>query len=657
MKKLSNILIGCALALPLTTDAQQFRWAKNGGSVDAGPLALTERVQNMASDAHGNIYVTSPVYRNNISVAGTPLPDGHDYQFTDGLLTSVDCNGNHRWSKIIGGTNGEEAPFVAVSPGSQNYVYLAGYVSKNNATPINFDTDSTLSAQGMQSIFIAQYDTLGDMKWLRMLQADTVANWSFSRTQMMGIDVDTQGNVYAMCKFPPNSALGGSSLTIPPGPNDGMYILKYSPQGQLQSVTKLDMTFNNSGTMIMCMRRHPQTGNYYINGGLVPFAPYNDVLYLGANQMNTMAYLACYNPAGQLLWFKQNTYTAGLNNTRLQEEGVHFDAAGDVYIAGQGADGDAFNGFSFNHPLGNNVSDVQPFVMKMNQSGALTWISTGYGNPFSSTTKMTLNNNNVAIGGAYGNLLVWGADSIANPVGSGQDGWVAILDKATGTIQHLDVITGPATYDGVTDLHYHKNDLYLGGYFQSSLNAGTQTAYNNGGSSDFFIVKYGYPCNCITPVAAFTKQNNGSQYQFTNTTTATIDSLRWYFGDGQSSTQPTPTHNYTASGTYTVSLVVHSACGKDSTTQTLQVTVGIGELSYNNGIVLYPNPANDQLYIENAGEATELLCFDVVGQFVLQQPLKAGKNTIIIDHLKPGMYQVRLRHRDGRNSVERLIKL
>jgi PKD repeat protein len=49
-----------------------------------------------------------------------------------------------------------------------------------------------------------------------------------------------------------------------------------------------------------------------------------------------------------------------------------------------------------------------------------------------------------------------------------------------------------------------------------------------------------------------------NSYHFTNTTTplATSDSIRWTFGDGTSSNQVNPTHNYTTTGTYNVCLRV-----------------------------------------------------------------------------------------------------
>lgn len=659
MGKFYRFLIVLFLAAITNGHGQQtssFRWGINGGSVDQGPLALTERVREMASDPNGNTYITSCVYRNNISVAGANLPDGHDYQFTDILLTSLNCEGAHRWSKIIGGIPGDEAPFVKVSP--QGHVYLAGYVTKTNSHPIDFSTDTTLAAPGFQTLFIVQYDTLGNMKWLRMLQSDTVTPWSFSRTQFMDMDIDDQGNVYAMCKFPPGSALSGSTLTTPPGQaNQDMCMLKYSAQGQLLSVTKMDMRFNNSGANGIYLRRHPTTGNFYITGVLVPYAPYNDTLYLGNNYINTTNYLACYSPSGQLLWHKQNSYTSGLNNTMLQQS-VQIDAQGDLYLAGQGAHGDAFNGHAFNNPLGNTIADVVSFVMKMTPSGSVIWTSTGYSYPYSMTMKMSVANK-VAVGGSYAGLFIWNNDTLKNAMGSGQDGWFAILDKTTGTLLHLDSVPGPSVYDGVTAVHYHGPDLYIGGYFQTSLKVGPHVVNSNGGSSDFFVAKYGYPCNCTPPNASFTYQNNGNDIvQFTHTSTGPVDGVRWYFGDGQSSVQPNPTHQYIGSGDYNVCLVAYNSCGSDSVCQTVNTTVGLESLSVRfPDLLVYPNPFSGNLFVDHAVPGMVLSFYNVIGQQVARYTLREGKNSIDTGALPKGIYMIRLYDLKGNTVTKQIVKL
>jgi len=90
--------------------------------------------------------------------------------------------------------------------------------------------------------------------------------------------------------------------------------------------------------------------------------------------------------------------------------------------------------------------------------------------------------------------------------------------------------------------------------------------------------------NTMPPVAAFTSNYVAgaciNPVQFTDTSTNAPTSWSWDFGDGQSSTQQNPTHQYAASGTYTVALTATSANGSGVETKTNYVTVQVPCLVY-----------------------------------------------------------------------------
>ena len=79
------------------------------------------------------------------------------------------------------------------------------------------------------------------------------------------------------------------------------------------------------------------------------------------------------------------------------------------------------------------------------------------------------------------------------------------------------------------------------------------------------------------PTAAFGTQVDGLSVAFDGTTStaadgATIASYAWNFGDGDTSTQPAPSHPYDAAGTYNVTLTVVDSLGaSDSVTQPVTV--------------------------------------------------------------------------------------
>ena len=82
------------------------------------------------------------------------------------------------------------------------------------------------------------------------------------------------------------------------------------------------------------------------------------------------------------------------------------------------------------------------------------------------------------------------------------------------------------------------------------------------------------------PVANFTDSVNGLTVNFTNTSTdtgGTISSYAWTFGDGGTSTSASPSHTYTAAGTYTVTLKVTDNTGAtNSTSKSVTVSSGGG---------------------------------------------------------------------------------
>jgi PKD repeat protein len=73
------------------------------------------------------------------------------------------------------------------------------------------------------------------------------------------------------------------------------------------------------------------------------------------------------------------------------------------------------------------------------------------------------------------------------------------------------------------------------------------------------------------PVAAFSVSTAPLVASFTDESTGVINSRSWDFGDGQTSTEQSPTHTYAAHGVYPVSLTVTGPGGTDTTSQDVTV--------------------------------------------------------------------------------------
>ncbi len=74
-----------------------------------------------------------------------------------------------------------------------------------------------------------------------------------------------------------------------------------------------------------------------------------------------------------------------------------------------------------------------------------------------------------------------------------------------------------------------------------------------------------------TPEAEFTYTSNGPFLQFSNNSSNNSTSFLWEFGDGSSSTSPSPDHLYLEAGVYTVTLTASNYCGDDVQTISLNI--------------------------------------------------------------------------------------
>lgn len=73
------------------------------------------------------------------------------------------------------------------------------------------------------------------------------------------------------------------------------------------------------------------------------------------------------------------------------------------------------------------------------------------------------------------------------------------------------------------------------------------------------------------PSANFTQVTNGLSVDFTNTST-NADSYSWDFGDGNTSSETNPTHNYSEDGNYNVVLTATNDCGSVTSSQTVTIS-------------------------------------------------------------------------------------
>lgn len=125
---------------------------------------------------------------------------------------------------------------------------------------------------------------------------------------------------------------------------------------------------------------------------------------------------------------------------------------------------------------------------------------------------------------------------------------------------------------------------------------------------------------------------------------------QWYFGDGGTSNLVNPIHTFAVNQTFTVSHVVTSTCGKDSSTLFFDTFLsGLHSIDSKVTFTVYPNPTQTVLHT-NTNSFYKI--YDVLGNLCLEGN---KSNSINIESLKSGVYFIELSSLDATKKI-RFVK-
>lgn len=158
---------------------------------------------------------------------------------------------------------------------------------------------------------------------------------------------------------------------------------------------------------------------------------------------------------------------------------------------------------------------------------------------------------------------------------------------------------------------------------------------------------------CTNPVANFSWSfpQFPSKAQFSSASSLNNPtSYDWDFGDGGGSSLPNPARQYAANGTYNVCLTVSNACGQSQEfCQSVVITgVGINDIEFANQVNIFPNPANDKVFIQIESDVTEQMTVSLINllgeQVTTPATYKAGTTNMEISttNVANGLYLVKI---------------
>ncbi|MEM6801504.1 MAG: PKD domain-containing protein [Bacteroidota bacterium] len=136
---------------------------------------------------------------------------------------------------------------------------------------------------------------------------------------------------------------------------------------------------------------------------------------------------------------------------------------------------------------------------------------------------------------------------------------------------------------------------------------------------------------------------------FTNNSTGTV--FEWDFGDGNTSTDVLPTHQYASSGVYTISLVATHPSGACADTSSIEIGVfptSIQDDLLNSQVKVYPNPSSGSFLVDINMDKMEEVRIEVrnmIGQTVFEQNaggMQSGELKMNLETQQSGIYLMTL---------------
>jgi hypothetical protein len=531
------VITWCTVVLSQTPGWQ---WVKNPSG--AGTIISN----SVAADGSGNVYITGYYYNSAPTFGSTTLAFSSVGNI---FIVKYSPAGNVVWARGVGGT-GFDQPRSIATDGSGN-VYITGVF---DSPSITFGaTTLTNAGTGNIDMFIAKYDTLGNVLWAKRAGGT-------KREFAEAVTVDFSGNVYVSGSFESTTVTFGSVvLTNTNTISEDIYLVKYDPAGNVLWARSGGGTGLEWAT---CVATDP-FGNVVIAG---PY--YSASITFGTTTLvnpfplpNEEMFIVKYDSSGNVLWVRG---PAGTGYDELYS--VAADAFGNVFVAGVAySDSVTFGSTVVTNPLGGYYDMI---LAKYDSSGSLLWAKKpgGSGSDYAYALAVDASGNAYVTGYFDSDTLFFDASSYVlinpnyyadmfvakyNPAGN------VIWAKSAGGIAQPSSF-GYAQQDICLD---GKGNVYTVGSFNNdSLYFDAHLLQLTGALTNTYLAKLNDTGLCSANFTMHPDSLTPHLYYALNQATGTAPlSWLWSWGDGTFDTIPFPNHTYAVSGFYTICLTITDA--------------------------------------------------------------------------------------------------
>jgi hypothetical protein len=357
----------CLVVLSITGFSQN--WLDGAGGV------TNDEALDISADSSGNYYTTG--YFTSTASFGTSVLNSNGN--SDIFIAKYNATGIVQWAVKAGGAGADRG--FSIKADDAGNVYVTGYYY-GTAT---FGSSSITSVGGSQDVFIAKYDTSGNLVWVKSVGGSDAETG-------YGITSDHAGNVIVTGQFKGIATFGTSTLssTINPLtalPSFDIFTVKFNSTGTFLWVKQGLANYDDRGLDVAV----DLSDNIFIVGQFSDTIQFNTIHY---NTVMNSGFLLKYSPSGNEQWFVK------MSAVQTILYSVAVDRSNNVLITGD------FKGnlSIFTNPIVYNTSAFanKIFIAKFSNSGSVLWVDNdGSDNEITSKSIAIDKNNDAYITGLF----------------------------------------------------------------------------------------------------------------------------------------------------------------------------------------------------------------------------------------------------------------
>lgn len=683
----------------------ELQWATYYGGPATGFFQVTQGL-DVACDRFGNVFMSGITTANSgIATPGSHQQAKSTNSFMNSYLAKFNNEGIRQWGTYYGGSITTVALFANSTQGQAlacdllGNVYIGGNTDSLSALDPDFATagaHQTTYGGGMSDAWLVKFDSSGNRQWATLFG-------SAGMDGLTAIVCDDSNQVYIAGYTNSEDAIATSgTLEDTYGPESGGgFVAKFTESGVQEWGSYLRGGWSGVALALDDFD-HLYVGSTS-QGNMADTFVYTLGCHLSILQENSQynGFLIQFNKRNGLRSW--GTYYGAENPTFIN--GVATDALGNVFITGyttsyavlttetiatSGSHQDTLGG-----PSGLTPPEPDAFLVQFDSSGVRKWASyfggaehdVANGIVASSAGAIyivgeTASTTAVATPGAYqtsnagttdGFLVRWlpvdiSLHAIVSPENDtlcSGDVPLSVWVKNQGRMDKTDDLVISYTYAGPDEGSAEFS-------FPGGLAVGEEDTFSLGNLSmpfpgDYELTVYLHytrddndrnndtihmtlTATNAAPEANIEVSQVGTVFHFSNPSAQPSDSYLWDFGDGETSTEINPSHEYAVTDEYEVTLIVTGFCGSDTATIMVEGIGGNGidDPTIAAGISIYPNPVHQILYLkaETLLQLESYSIVNVLGQEVQGGQLK-GQNSVDVNGLAAGSYFIRIKTNKG----------